>query len=272
MSRTVTVAIVIVIGVLALAAGGWWRASTFRPIDHTRRASVLAANFHNFGTPSKAPHVFHPSGDPGDPVRTFFWTQVDALERGVLDVFAEAQQRSLDGSRQAEGRLAALDLIFASTHSARVATPGPDGVRVGRVETDRTLPSPARAGMLAVFTKLAESQPARFRGVRVQTVFLLNCGSVQDTGDARILDRAIRAMTGAPPARILSTSDQVNPDYRDVCAGMATGIPIVIYDSRPGGEHGTEPRAVPWLQIGRDGTFHFGTGAGRHLSVIPPGR
>jgi hypothetical protein len=197
-------------------------------------------------------------------VRSYYWKEVAKLESAVLEVFAEAQQRSLDGTRREGGRKAALDLIFASTHSARVATRGADGITV---KPDRTEASPSRAGMLAVFTKLAESHIGRFPAVGVQTVFLLNCGSVEDAGDARTLDRAIRAMTGAPPGRILSTSDKVNPDYRDICAGFATGNPITIFDSRPGGADGTEPRVVPWLEIGRDGTFNFATGEGRHLAV-----
>lgn len=267
MSRSATGASVIVLVLFVAAAGvWWWRRPAFRPIDQTRRASVLAVNFKNFGKAPRAEHVFHESGDPGDPVRSYFWSNAGKLEAAVLEVFAQAQERALDGTRHESGRRAALDLIFASTHSARVAERGPDGIRV---EPDRSQPSPARAGMLAVFTKLAESHAGTFHGARVQTVFLLNCGSVEDTGDARVIDRAIRAMTGAAPARILTTSDKVNPDYRAVCAGFATGDPIVIYDSRPGGEHGTEPRAVPWLRIGRDGTLHFGTGAGRNLSVLP---
>lgn len=189
------------------------------------------------------------------------------LETAVLEVFAEAQRRRLDGSRHEQGRKASLDLIFASNHSAQVVEPGADGTRVANVFPDRSQPSPARAGMLAVFSKLAESHPARFRNVRVQTVFLLNCGSVQDEGDARTLDRAIRALTGAPPQRILATSDKVNPDYRDVCAGYATGKPLTIFDVSPGGTQGGEPEQRAWLEIGGGGTFNFATGGGRNLAV-----
>ncbi len=244
---------VLLAGVSALL---WWRPAAWRPVPHGPRASAVAANFHNFGTPPKALHRFHPSGDADDPVRTFYWKQVDALERGVLALFAEAH-----------GRAGALDLIFASTHSARVVRPGPNGERVGSVVPDRSQPSPARAGMLAVLTKLAESHPGRFPRARVATVFLLNCGSVHDAGDARTIDRAVRALTGRPPGRILTTSDAVNPDYRDICAGFATGDPVVIFDSRPDGPNGTIPRTRPVLRIGRDGHYHFGTGAGTQLAV-----
>jgi hypothetical protein len=243
----------------AVSALLWWRGDAFQPVPRGWAASLIAANFHNFGVPPKALHRFHPSGDPADPVRTFYWKQVDALERGVLELFADAH-----------GRAAPLDLIFASTHSARVVQPGPDGERVGSVVPDRSQPSPARAGMLAVLTKLAESHPGRFPQARVATVFLLHCGSVDDAGVARTIDRTVRALTGRPPDRILTTSDKVNPDYRDICAGFATGDPIVIYDSRPGAPNGTTPAARPMLRIGRDGHYHFGTGAGRHLTAAEP--
>lgn len=68
----------VIIGVgLTLLAGTsgamcWHHTNAARPIDHTRRASVLAVNFKNFGQPRQAEHVFHESGDPGDPVRTFY--------------------------------------------------------------------------------------------------------------------------------------------------------------------------------------------------------
>ncbi len=73
------------------------------------------------------------------------------------------------------------------------------------------------------------------------------------------MDRAIRALTGAPPELLLATSDKVNPDYRDIVAGFATGEPFTIYDCRPDGD---SPRAVPWLRVARGGRFHFGTGEG----------
>jgi hypothetical protein len=229
-------------------------------VEGLEPTSTLAVNFVNYGRPPGETGVFTTSGAPLDNVRTCHWTDAATLERILLQVLAEAERRRLDGTWRDGTRRAAVDLIFASTHSARIPVPGEAGERVGQIVIDRSQPSPARAGLQAVLRRLRDTHAGRFPHVQIHSVFLLSCASDDDTEDHALVWETVIGLTTRPPAHILTTSARVSPDYRHIAAGFATGAPFVIHDSRPHPDG--RPRQVPFLSVGVGGHLDLARGRG----------
>ena len=256
-------AICVALTVVALAA---WRDAPV-PVDAVEPCSVLAGNFvHHGRAPQELIGEFQASTDPLDPVRTVHWQGAEQLTERILELLREASRRQLDGSRREQGRLAALDLVFASNHSLRVALAGDDGELVGEIVVDRSQPSPGRAGLAAAFERLARDHAGQFTDVQVHTVFLLNCGSREDHADHQLVRDTVLSITGRPLAHLLTTSGKVCPGYRCVEAGYATSEPITLYDAAASSP-GEDP--PPCLHIGSGGIYDFSTGQGVALEIPP---
>jgi hypothetical protein len=229
--------------------------------------STLAVNIVNFGHPPGPTGVLTTSGDPLDHVLTVHWKDEATLERVLLQILGEAERRRLDGTWRDGTRRAAVDLIFASTHSARIPVPGEEGELVGQIVVDRSQPSPARAGLQAVLRRLGASHTGRFPHVLVHSVFLLSCASDDDTDDHALVHETVTRLTTRRPAHILTTSARVSPDYRHISAGFASGAPFVIHDSRP--DPDGRPRQVPFLYVGAGGYLDLASGYGMALGRPP---
>lgn len=241
-----------------------WTRVPYEPVASIPPAAALPVAFINHGEPAAEVGVFQLAPEPGDPGRALYWKDEATLEKAILQILAEALERKLDGEREEAGRHAAVDLVFASNHSLRVVKPGPNGERVGEIVVDRSQPDPARAGMLEVMKRIGKVHAGRFRGVLVDRIVLLNCGSHQDAGDHRALSNAVLSLTGRPPGHIITTSDKVVPEMRHIGPGFAGDRPLFLLDSSL--VSGT-PQTRPYLRISAGGFLDLVSGVGQGLAI-----
>jgi hypothetical protein len=232
-------------------------------VDGVAPASALVVAFVNHGQAPAEVGVFHEGPGPADGGRVFYWDDGETLRRGLVEALEEAALLGLDGERRIDGRLAALDLVFASNHSLRVIESGGEGELVGEIRVDRSMPSPERGTLLEVLRELALSRAGGFEGVRIHTVTLLWCGSDEDDLDHHLVRESVEALTGVPCERLLVTDGKVVPDMRYVAPGHARSEPLTLHEVVFADER---TRLEPFVRIDAGGWLDLVSGRGAEIN------